>query len=172
MRLTERPFVRENPFGLWPFHLHGLIRSTIRTADDHADDRWSSRDWQQAARRAFAALGDQRNNGTGRDRMLLIGCLRQGLAVARDFRLDLGWLADAAWAYVSDSVWEPLASAARAESASSLETAADALVELLSTEDSLSAAGARHRNDRAPGGSSCPERELAPRGCRSRRGGS
>ncbi|WP_239567526.1 hypothetical protein [Streptomyces sp. G44] len=35
------------------------------------------------------------------DRMLLVGCLRQG-ALARDFRLDLDWLADAAWAYVSD----------------------------------------------------------------------
>ncbi|WP_405720812.1 ATP/GTP-binding protein [Streptomyces sp. NBC_00046] len=132
MRLTERPFVRENPFGLWPFHLHGLIRSTIRTADDHADDRWSPRDWQQAAHRAFAALGEQWNNGTGQDRMLLTGCLRQGLAVARDFRLDLGWLADAAWAYVSDSVWEPLTPAARPEPTGSLETAADALVELLS----------------------------------------
>lgn len=25
MRLIERPFVREQPFGLWPYHLHGLI---------------------------------------------------------------------------------------------------------------------------------------------------
>lgn len=41
--------------------------------------------------------------------MLLVGALRQGLAVARDFELELGWLADAAWAYVGDSVWEPLA---------------------------------------------------------------
>lgn len=132
MRLAERPFVRENPFGLWPFHLHALIRSTIRTADDHADDRWSPRDWQQAAHRAFAALGEQWNNVTGPDRMLLVGCLRQGLAVARDFRLGLGWLADAAWAYISDSVWEPLSPAARPESAGSLDTAADVLVELLS----------------------------------------
>ncbi|MFF9569860.1 ATP/GTP-binding protein [Streptomyces sp. NPDC014685] len=133
MRLIERPFVRENPFGLWPFHLHGLIRSTIRTADDHSDDRWSPRDWHQAAQRASAALGEQWNNATGPDRMLLTGCLRQGLAVARDFRLDLDWLADAAWAYVSDSVWEPLAPTPRPEQAGTLETAADALVELLST---------------------------------------
>ncbi len=40
-RLIERPFVHENPFGLWPHHLHGLIRSTIRSADDLTDDRWT-----------------------------------------------------------------------------------------------------------------------------------
>jgi hypothetical protein len=43
LRLIERPFVRENVFGLWPYHLHGLIRSTVRGVDDQADDRWSAR---------------------------------------------------------------------------------------------------------------------------------
>lgn len=131
MRLIERPFVRENPFGLWPYHLHGLIRSTIRSADDATDDRWSARDWERAAERALAALGAQWAAHSGRDRMLLVGCLRQGLPLARDFRLDLGWLADAAWAYVSDSVWEPIAPPSRTGADSGLETAADALVELL-----------------------------------------
>ncbi|MET9572445.1 ATP/GTP-binding protein [Streptomyces virginiae] len=132
-RLIERPFIREQPFGLWPYHLHGLIRSTIRSADDATDDRWTERDWQQAAGRALAALGSQwtASEATGRDRMLLVGCLRQGLPLARDFRLDLGWLADAAWAYVSDSVWEPIAPPARPGGTTGLETAADALVELL-----------------------------------------
>jgi hypothetical protein len=132
MRLIERPFVRENAFGLWPYHLHGLIRSSVRNADDQADDRWSPRDWHQAATRALAALGEQWATGTGRDRMLLVSCLRQGLLLARDFRLGLGWLAETAWGYVSDSVWEPLAPPTRTDSASTLETAADALVELLS----------------------------------------
>ncbi|MGW1887232.1 hypothetical protein [Streptomyces sp. NPDC001970] len=59
MRLIERPFIREDPFGLWPYHLHGLIRSTIRNAGDHADDRWSPHDWAQAVERAFNALGEQ-----------------------------------------------------------------------------------------------------------------
>ncbi|MFB7600809.1 ATP/GTP-binding protein [Streptomyces sp. NPDC056160] len=132
-RLIERPFIRENAFGLWPYHLHGLIRSTLRSADDATDDRWTDRDWQQAAERALSALGTQwaAAEGTGRDRMLLVGCLRQGLPLARDFRLDLGWLADAAWAYVSDSVWEPIAPPARAGSTRQAQTAADALVELL-----------------------------------------
>ncbi|THA53136.1 ATP/GTP-binding protein [Streptomyces sp. A1136] len=131
MRLIERPFIRENPFGLWPYHLHGLIRSTIRSADDATDDRWSERDWEQAAGRALTALGAQWAAHTGRDRMLLVGCLRQSLPLARDFRLDLGWLADAAWAYVSDSVWEPIAPPAGPHGTSGLETAADALAELL-----------------------------------------
>ncbi|MEU8843439.1 ATP/GTP-binding protein [Streptomyces roseus] len=132
LRLIERPFVRENVFGLWPYHLHGLIRSTVRGADDQADDRWSARDWKQAAQRALAALGEQFSARPGPDRMLLVGCLRQGLALARDFRLDLDWLADAAWAYVSDSVWEPLAPPA-GNGGGGMTTAADALVELLAT---------------------------------------
>ncbi|WP_241720661.1 ATP/GTP-binding protein [Streptomyces lydicus] len=131
-RLIERPFVREHPFGLWPYHLHGLIRSTVRNADDQADDRWSPRDWQQAAERALAALGAQWTTSTAPGRLLLVGCLRQGLALARDFGLDLGWLTDAAWTYVSDSVWEPIAPPAR-QNFDGEPTAADALVELLST---------------------------------------
>ncbi|MCQ8194640.1 ATP/GTP-binding protein [Streptomyces rugosispiralis] len=133
MRLIERPFVRENRFGLWPFHLHALIRSTIRNADDQTDDRWSPNDWAGAAERAFAALGEQWSTSP-QDRLLLIGCLRQGLRLARDFRLGLDWLAGAAWAYVSDSIWEPLAPPApNGPAATGLETAADALVETLST---------------------------------------
>ncbi|WP_380286467.1 ATP/GTP-binding protein [Kitasatospora purpeofusca] len=110
LRLIERPFVREHEAALWPYHLHAVVRSTIRRADDHTDDRWSLDDWQHAAARALDALGGQW--AAGRDaggRALLTGCLRQGLVLARDHRLGLGWLADAAWAYVSDSVWEPIA---------------------------------------------------------------
>ncbi|OKI37470.1 ATP/GTP-binding protein [Streptomyces sp. TSRI0281] len=137
LRLLERPFIQQDVFGLWPFHLHALIRTTIRTADDLTDDRWSPTDWAQAAQRAHAALGEQWAAGTGRDRMLLVGCLRQGLAIASDFHLELGWLTDAAWAYVSDSVWEPLTPPTRTAPADGRSagpaTAADALVELLNT---------------------------------------
>ncbi|WP_446039970.1 ATP/GTP-binding protein [Streptomyces sp. SID1121] len=132
LRLVERPFVRETPFGLWPFHLHALIRATIRGADDQTDDRWSPADWQQAAIRAFTVLGEQWSAGSDPDRLLLVGCLRQGLAIARDYRLDLGWLIEAAWTYVGDSVWEPLDLAAGPEGEGGAPTAANALVELLS----------------------------------------
>ncbi|MBQ0867347.1 ATP/GTP-binding protein [Streptomyces sp. RK75] len=132
LRLSERPFVREDPFALWPFHLHALIRSTIRNADDQTDDRWSPGDWQHAAQRALAAVGEAWRAGAGPGRRLLVGCLRQGLQLARDFHLELDWLAEAAWAYVSDSVWEPLAPPAREGASARLETAADALVETLS----------------------------------------
>ncbi|GAA2359477.1 ATP/GTP-binding protein [Streptomyces cuspidosporus] len=134
LRLIERPFVNEDPFGVWPFHLHGLIRSTIRTAQDNTDDRWSPRDWTHAAERALEALGKQWTTSPAPNRLLLIGCLRQGLRLARDFRLSLGWLADAAWAYISDSIWEPLAppAAGHEPATTGLETAADALVETLS----------------------------------------
>ncbi|MBM7169353.1 hypothetical protein JQK87_13200, partial [Streptomyces sp. G44] len=57
-RLVQRPLVTENPFALWPYHLHRAIRSVVRT-DDHSEDRWTDTDWHQAAARALAALGEQ-----------------------------------------------------------------------------------------------------------------
>ncbi|MFE3206081.1 ATP/GTP-binding protein [Embleya sp. NPDC059237] len=134
-RLIERPFVREDPLALRPYHVHSLIRSTLRTADDRTDDRWSSQDWKAAAERALEALGDQWAAGPAHDRPLLVDCLRQGLRLAADFVLDLGWLAEAAWRYVGDSVWEPLAPPPGLPSArgQSLGTPADALIELLNT---------------------------------------
>ncbi|MDQ8707576.1 ATP/GTP-binding protein [Streptomyces sp. LHD-70] len=128
-RLIERPFVRHDPFALWPYNLHALIRSTLRTADDATDDRWTDADWRAASTRALAALGDQWRAAAGPDRRLLVGCLRQGLAIARDHRLDLDWLTDAAHAYTDDYVWEPLP---LPEAAEGPATAADALAELLS----------------------------------------
>ncbi|MCQ8772094.1 ATP/GTP-binding protein [Streptomyces telluris] len=133
-RLTERPFVDENPYAVWLFHLHGAIRTTIRTADDNTDDRWTESDWHQAAERALAALGEQWTHALAPSRTLLVSCLRQGLRLARDHHLGLGWLTEAAWAYVGDSVWEPLAPPAPDEPATDQgQTAADTLVELLST---------------------------------------
>ncbi|MFI9311139.1 ATP/GTP-binding protein [Streptomyces triculaminicus] len=132
-RLLERPFVREDAFALWPYHLHGVIRSTIRSADDQTDDRWTRGDWAQAAQRAFTALGEQWTTHSLPNRALLVACLRQGLRLARDHRLDLGWLTEAAWAYTADFVWEPIAPPTADEpTGAGLETAADALAELLS----------------------------------------
>lgn len=134
LRLTERPFIREDATSLWPFHLHQVVRSAIRHAEDHTDDRWSERDWQRAAERAMTALGHEWRHGPRRDRAMLIGCLRQGLRLARDFRLELDWLTDGAFQYVGDSVWEPLAPPARdTDTATVLHTPADALVDTLST---------------------------------------
>jgi hypothetical protein len=130
-RLVERPFVRHDALALWPYHLHALIRSTLRSADDATDDRWTDTDWRQAAARALAALGEQWTAHTGPDRRLLVACLRQGLALARDHQLDLGWLTDAAFAYTDDYVWEPLP--LPDHSNSDPATAADAVAELLST---------------------------------------
>ncbi|MGW0771780.1 ATP/GTP-binding protein [Streptomyces sp. NPDC002676] len=133
LRLTERPFVRESATGTWPFHVHDLIRAAIRNADDASDDRWSDEDWRRAAERAFCALEAQWCQGPRRDRAILVGCLQQGLALARDFDLDLGWLADAAFQYVEDSIWEPIAPpAARDAQLGGRSTAANALVETLS----------------------------------------
>ncbi|MER6502325.1 hypothetical protein ABT218_23840 [Streptomyces sp. NPDC001455] len=89
--------INDRSHGL-PLHLGLAVMRFLRTADD----RWSPNDCQQAARRAFAALGEQWACAPSRGRTLLAGCLRQGLAVARDFLLGLGSLADAARAYVGD----------------------------------------------------------------------
>ncbi|MFJ3861544.1 hypothetical protein ACIPRL_35625 [Streptomyces sp. NPDC090085] len=132
-RLTERPLVTENPYALWPYHLHRAIRSAVRD-DQHSDDRWTPADWHQAATRALAALGEQWTTATtlGPSRLLLVACLRQGLRLAREHRLtDLGWLTAAAHAYVDDSVWEPLALPTDTSADPAPDTPADALAELL-----------------------------------------
>ncbi|MFD5412429.1 ATP/GTP-binding protein [Streptomyces nojiriensis] len=134
-RLTERPLVTENPYALWPYHLHRAIRSAVRD-DQHSDDRWTPADWHQAATRALAALGEQWTTATtlGPSRLLLVAFLRQGLRLARDHRLtDLGWLTRAAFAYTDDSVWEPLALPTDTSTEPAPDTPADALAELLTT---------------------------------------
>ncbi|MEU9117514.1 DUF6000 family protein [Streptomyces sp. NPDC048483] len=93
-RLIDRPLITENPYALWPYHLHDAIRTAVHT-DDHSEDRWPPTDWHQAATRALAALGDQwaTTAALAPSRMLLVACLRQGLRLARDHRLtDLSWL--------------------------------------------------------------------------------
>ncbi|MER5781310.1 ATP/GTP-binding protein [Streptomyces mobaraensis] len=130
-RLAERPLVTENPYALWPYHLHRAIRSAVRE-DDHSDDRWTPADWHQAATRALAALGGQWTKAAALapSRMLLVACLRQGLRLARDHHLtSLGWLIDAAFVYTDDSVWEPLTLSAPADPVP--DTPADAVAELL-----------------------------------------
>ncbi|WP_406515749.1 ATP/GTP-binding protein [Streptomyces sp. NBC_00873] len=103
--LIERPFVDTDPGAPWRYRLHNLVRDVVREADHTSEDRWSEADWQRAARRTFTALGRE---ATGDDRNRLVAALRQGLRLARDYRLDLGWLADAAFRYVDDFIWEPI----------------------------------------------------------------
>ncbi|MFC9654001.1 MULTISPECIES: ATP/GTP-binding protein [unclassified Streptomyces] len=143
LRLSERPFIRDEPTALWPLHLHDVVRSAIRHAPDQTDDRWSPQDWQRAATRALSALGHEFSHGPRRDRAMLIGCLRQGLRLARDFNLDLDWLTEAAFTYIGDSVWEPLAPPAPDHESTELQTPAEALVE------TLSALARRQREHRA-----------------------
>ncbi|MCW2917410.1 MAG: hypothetical protein JWN52_5478, partial [Actinomycetia bacterium] len=109
MHLADRPFVDTDPGALWPYHLHDLVREAVRDADSTSEDHWSPADWRQAAQRTFDALGREFTEHRGEpDRRCLLACLRQGLRLARDFDLELGWLVDAAFAYVQDFVWEPV----------------------------------------------------------------
>ncbi|MCO6003390.1 hypothetical protein NE236_00160 [Actinoallomurus purpureus] len=118
LQLTERPFVDADPGAPWPYHLHDVVRAAVRDADSSSEDRWSDADWRRAAQRAFDALGREfADHGAGSDRRRLIGCLRQGLTLARDFDLELGWLVDAAFTYVGDFVWEHIDVRAAASSA-------------------------------------------------------
>ncbi|HEY9369694.1 hypothetical protein [Streptomyces sp.] len=96
--------------------------STPRTAADV--------DRHAAATRALTALGEQWKAAAGPDRHLLVSCMRQGLALAREYRLDLDWLTEAAYAYTADDVWEPLP---LPDADDDPATPADALAELLAT---------------------------------------
>ncbi|GAA2522858.1 ATP/GTP-binding protein [Streptomyces longisporus] len=134
-RLIERPMISEDPHAVWPYHLHGAIRTALRTGDDHLEDQWTAADWHQAAVRALAALGRQWQEADAvvPSRTLLVACLRQGLRLARDHQLDdLAWLTDAAYTYTDDSVWEPIAPPTQPPAQQlGPDTPADALAELL-----------------------------------------
>ncbi len=127
--LVERPFVDTDPAAPWRHRLHDLVRDVVREADHTSEDRWSEADWQREARRTFTALGRE---ATGDDRNLLVAALRQGLRLARDYRLDLGWLADAAFRCVDDFVWEPVELPVLGESGDTIGTPAEALAVTLS----------------------------------------
>ncbi|WP_052715416.1 tetratricopeptide repeat protein [Streptomyces avermitilis] len=107
-----------------------LIRSAVRNADDTTDDRWSERDWQQAAQRAFTALGEQHRNSPGS-----VGCCWLP-ACAR----ACAWPATTDWTSAGSSRRPGPASATPCGNplappdtdSTGLDTAADALVELLS----------------------------------------
>lgn len=109
LALVERPFVEADADAPWRYRLHELVRTAIREADSTSEDRWSPGDWHRAAERGFDALGRELGRAEQEsDRRLLVGCLRQGLSLSRDFGLELGWLGEAGFLYVQDPVWEPL----------------------------------------------------------------
>ncbi|MFE1596254.1 hypothetical protein [Nocardia sp. NPDC058705] len=107
MCVVERPFVENDDSELWPYRVHKLVRSAIRTADFNRNSRepWSDADWRRAAQRAFDAIGAQWRDAAD-DRRVLVACLCAGLRLARDFSLRLGWLEDAAVDFARDSAVE------------------------------------------------------------------
>lgn len=108
IRLIDRPFVKIGEWDPWRYHLDELIRGHIVDADHGLDDSWNEADWRAAAQRALSHMGRLTTNTDGiRDRRLLINCLNQGLRLAHDFDLELGWLTDAAYQFIADHVWEP-----------------------------------------------------------------
>ncbi|MFE0421537.1 ATP/GTP-binding protein [Streptomyces sp. NPDC058953] len=131
LELVERPFVDTDSGAPWPHRVHELVRDAVREADSTSEDRWSDADWRRAAQRVFDAL---EHEAVG-DRRRLVAALRQGMRLARDYDLDLGWLADAAFRYVEDFVWEPLeipVSATSGESGRGVEGPTEALAAALS----------------------------------------
>lgn len=131
MDLIERPFVDTDPGAPWPYRLHNLVRDAVREADSTSDDRWSAADWRRAAQRALTALGEEAASGRTR----LVASLQQGLTLARDYGLQLGWLEEAAYRYVDDFVWEPIELPARPDGTAEPavpDSPAEALVLVLS----------------------------------------
>lgn len=105
LQLVQRAFVRYDDGAPLPYYLHELVRGHIRDADVGLDDSWSEQDRRRAAQRALDHLGEHDHAAT--DRRNLIAALNQGLRLAHDFDLPLGWLVDAAYRFIADSVWEP-----------------------------------------------------------------
>ncbi|MEU5216847.1 ATP/GTP-binding protein [Streptomyces sp. NPDC020807] len=108
LRLTDRPFIQFDSMAQWPFHMHALVRSLVRDADRGLDDSWSTRDWHNAAQRMLDQLAlTARTAQRQHDRRTLISCLNQGMLLAHEHGLPLGWLVEGAFWYVDDMTWEP-----------------------------------------------------------------
>ncbi|WP_326600303.1 hypothetical protein [Streptomyces sp. NBC_01803] len=83
------------------------------------------------AQRFFDDLGRRQAARDAQDRSTLIDCLNEGLRLAHEHHLGLGWLVDAAYAYVGDHVWEgtlcPRVPGVKVDSAVPITTAGQAL---------------------------------------------
>lgn len=107
-----RSLVREDPEGFWPYYLSEPVRRQVRKSDQTAG-AWTANDWQSAAGRAVAVMGDQFIRArAAHDRLAVINYLNQSLRLAHEYDRELGWLTDAAYAYVEDYKWEPTLSPA------------------------------------------------------------
>ncbi len=104
--LTNRAFVDVDETAPFPYTIHRLLREQVRQSDS-GPDAFSPGDWARYAARAFEELGARFDGvGAAGDRALVISVLNQALRLADEFDLPLGWTADAAYAYVQDTLWE------------------------------------------------------------------
>jgi hypothetical protein len=105
-----RPSVDTDSGALRPYHLHELVREAVRTPTPPARTTGVP---PTGGGRTFDALGHEFNTyGGDPDRRCLLSCLRQGLRLAGDFDLELGWLADAAFTHWRSSTGRPSQSTA------------------------------------------------------------
>ncbi|EST29291.1 hypothetical protein N566_22370 [Streptomycetaceae bacterium MP113-05] len=133
LQLVDRPFIDTDDAAPWPHSLHALVRAAVQDADSAAEDRWSEDDWHRAAERAFVALGHEFAQArAAAERPRLLGCLRQGVRLARDHGLPLAWLEQAAYDYVDAMIWEPVEIPPRASGPDESAGAAESLASVLS----------------------------------------
>ncbi|MCE0446633.1 hypothetical protein LT493_24480 [Streptomyces tricolor] len=115
------------------YHLHGLTRSTIRSADGATDARWTDHDWQNAVEtppdRPRHPVDRRRIHRPPTGSCWSAACTKPSHSPAPSDSTSAG-SPTPAWVYVSDSVGAPIAPPARPGSEHDLQTPADALVEL------------------------------------------
>lgn len=106
-RFVRRPFIVTSQNALWPYRIHDAVRSILNENVGVEHGRWSSRERRAAALRAFRHAGGQLATAIAeRDRPILYAGLEQFLALAREFRLEPGWLGEATFALHESSSWQ------------------------------------------------------------------
>lgn len=104
--LTRRAVIDIDETAPFPYAIHRLLREQVRQSDS-GPDAFSAADWARYAARAFDELGARfAEVEPAGDRSLVIGVLNQALRLADEFDLPVGWMADAAYSYIEDSLWE------------------------------------------------------------------
>jgi hypothetical protein len=106
VRLSRRSFVDTYEAAPFPYAVHRLLREQIRESDT-GPDAFTAADWRRYAGRSFDELGVRfAEAGEVGDRPMVISLLNQALRLADEFDLPVDWTADAAYAFIEDSLWE------------------------------------------------------------------
>jgi tetratricopeptide (TPR) repeat protein len=110
--VLARPFIEKTTGETWPYSMHALLRESIRQVDAELRDKWSAREWRNAAARACQWFGEESTQPeVRRDRMRLSSFFLQAARISGEFGVACSWLVDVGRTLAEMGSWSTLAAA-------------------------------------------------------------